>query len=169
MKIFESQRLRLRRLHSDDAAFILRLVNEPSWLRYIGDKNVNTLHDAEQYIETGPNEMYKRLGFSMYLVELKLNCEPMGLCGLIKRDSLQHVDIGFAFLPEFRGNGYAFESASAVLAYAKADLGFKKIAAITSQHNAASSKLLEKLGFRFEQMTKVKGNGEPIMLYTVTL
>ncbi len=169
MNVVESLRLRLRRLHAGDAAFILKLVNEPSWLRYIGDKGINTLHDAVRYIETGPVEMYDRLGFGMYLVELKTNSKPIGMCGLIKRESLQHVDIGFAFLPDFCNNGYAFESASAVLAYAKAEFGFEKIAAITSQQNPTCSKLLKKLGFHFEHTVQADANSEPIKLYIVEL
>ena len=165
MKILESKRLVLRWLNSNDAAFILRLVNEPSWLQYIGDKGVKTLHDAENYIQSGPVEMYDRLGFGMYLVELKQSGEPIGMCGLIKRDSLQDVDIGFAFLPEFRSKGYAFESASAVMSHARDVLGLSRIVAITSQDNHPSSKLLEKLGFRFERILQLETNGEDIKLY----
>lgn len=165
MKILESERLLLRWLNSNDAAFILRIVNEPSWLEYIGDKGVKTLRDAEHYIQSGPIDMYGRLGFGMYLVELKQSGEPIGMCGLIKRESLTDVDIGFAFLPDFCGKGYAFESASAVMSHAKDALGLSKIVAITSQDNHASSKLLGKLGFRFERLVQLQANGETIKLY----
>ncbi|MGI9285651.1 MAG: GNAT family N-acetyltransferase [Pseudomonadales bacterium] len=165
MKILESKRLLLRWLNSNDAAFILRLVNQPSWLQYIGDKGVKTLCDAEHYIQSGPVDMYDRLGFGMYLVELKRSGEPIGMCGLIKRESLDDVDIGFAFLPDYWDKGYAFESASAVMSHARNVLGFSKIVAITSQDNHASCKLLEKLGFRFERMVQLEANGETIKLY----
>lgn len=152
MKVLETERLILRRLSTADAAFIVGLVNEPSWLKYIGDKGVRTLHDAEQYIRNGPVAMYGRLGFGLYLVELRDGGEALGICGLIKRESLQHVDLGFAFLPRFWRNGYAYEAAAATMSYGKEVLGLSRIVAIVSQDNLASSKLLEKLGFRFERL-----------------
>jgi RimJ/RimL family protein N-acetyltransferase len=160
MKVLETERLILRRLRAEDAGFILQLVNEPSWLRYIGDRGVRTLEDARRYILKGPVEMYERLGFGLYLVELKQDAVPIGMCGLLKRDTLKDVDIGFAFFPGFWGKGYAHEAAAAVLQYGRGVLGLKRIVAITSPDNHSSIRLLEKLGLKFEQMLRLT-EGEP--------
>jgi RimJ/RimL family protein N-acetyltransferase len=160
MKVLETDRLIIRRLTVEDAAFIFELVNDPAWLRFIGDRGVRSLEDARNYILKGPVDMYARLGFGLYLVELKGEGVPIGMCGLIKRDTLKDVDIGFAFMPGFRGKGYAYEAASAVLAYGKSTLGLERIVAIVSPGNASSIQLLEKLGFEFEQMLKLSERDE---------
>ncbi|MDP2859906.1 MAG: GNAT family N-acetyltransferase, partial [Bacillota bacterium] len=113
--VLETNRLALRRLSVDDAEFILELLNDPSFVRYIGDRGVRTKDDARRSIQTGPMESYERFGFGLYLVELKETGEPIGICGLLKRESLQEVDVGFALLPRFWSKGYAVESVSAVL------------------------------------------------------
>jgi RimJ/RimL family protein N-acetyltransferase len=154
-KILETDRLILRRLSVEDNEFILELVNDPLWLRFIGDRGVHTLEDARDYILKGPVAMYARLGFGSYLVERKSDGIPLGICGLIKRDALEDVDLGFAFLPEYRAQGYAYESAAAVLAYGQSVFGLKRIVAITSPDNDQSAKLLEKLGFTFEKMIQL--------------
>ena len=138
MKILETERLVLRRAVVEDSEFILELLNDPAWLRFIGDRGVRTLDDARAYISKTLVAMYERLGFGLYLTELKGEGVPIGLCGLIKRDSLEDVDIGFAFLPEYCGKGYGYESASAVMAYGRKALGLKRLVAITSQDNEAS-------------------------------
>lgn len=166
LKVLETDRLILRRLSTDDAEFILELLNDPSWLRFIGDKGVRTVADARDYILKGPVEMYDRLGFGLYLTEVKEGQVPVGLCGLIKRDSLEDVDIGFAFLPSYRGKGYAFEAASAVMRYGENVLGLSRIVAITSVDNAPSAKLLEKLGFRFEKMVRLTSDNQEVRLFT---
>ena len=140
-------------------------MNEPSWLRFIGNKGVRNLEDARAYILQGPVEMYSRLGFGLYLVELKEAGIPIGMCGLIKRDALEDVDIGFAFFPQYWGRGYAYEAASAVMAYGANQLGLKRIVAITSVDNDSSVKLLEKLGLRFERMVKLSADAEEIKLF----
>jgi len=165
LKVLETDRLILRWLSADDAEFILELLNEPSFLRFIGDKWVRTLEDARDYILNGPADMYKRLGFGLYLTELKDDGVPIGICGLIKRDVLEDVDIGFAFLPRFWAKGYAYESASAVMAYGKNVLGLNRIVAITSPDNLASAKLLEKLGLRFERMIRLSKDAEELRLF----
>ena len=106
MNVIETERLTLRQLTSDDAPFILQLLNDPAWLRFIGDRGVRTVEDAKRYILTGPVVMYERLGFGLYMTERKSDRVPMGICGLIKRDDLADIDIGFVFLPQFRGCGY---------------------------------------------------------------
>lgn len=168
MKVLETERLVLRWLATGDSAFILELVNEPSWLKFIGDKGVATLEDAERYIRNGPLEMYTRLGFGLYLVELKESGEPIGICGLIKRETLEDADLGFAFLPRFWGKRYAFESASATLSFGKRVLGLSRIVAITSPDNFRSVKLLERLGFRFERTLQLAANSEALGLYAAT-
>jgi len=168
LKVLETDRLNLRWLSTDDAEFILELLNDASFLRFIGDKGVRTLDDARDYILNGPVDMYNRLGFGLYLTELKECGAPIGICGLIKRDSLEDVDIGFAFLPKFRSKGYAYESAAAVMAHGKTVLGLKRIVAITSPDNHASGRLLEKLGLRFErmiQLSTVSKNASEVRLY----
>jgi len=150
MTIFETERLVVRRLSSDDAEFILELLNQPSFLRYIGDKGVRTTEDAVRYIQTGPVASYERFGFGLYLVELKETGVPIGMCGLLKRDTLPDVDVGFAFLPDYWSQGYAFEATSGVMHYGREVLGLQRIVAITSLDNDASIRLLEKIGLKFE-------------------
>lgn len=165
MAVLETDRLVLRRLALEDAEFILELLNDPSWLRFIGDKGVRTLEDARNYIRTGPVDSYQRLGFGLYLTELKGSATPIGICGLRKRESLSDVDIGFAFLPQFRGKGYAYEAASAVMAFGKSVLGLRRIVAVTTPDNHRSVKVLEKLGLRFEHMVKLDEDGPEISLF----
>jgi RimJ/RimL family protein N-acetyltransferase len=160
LKVLETERLLLRHLEADDAAFIFELVNDPDWLRYIGDKGVRNLDDARAYIANGPVAMYARVGFGLYCVELKSDAKPIGLCGLIKRDTLEDVDIGFAFLPGYRANGYGAEAARATLVYGFDVIGLRRIIAITSPDNAASGRLLEKVGLRFERMFTIGEDDE---------
>ncbi|MGA4464666.1 GNAT family N-acetyltransferase [Bacillus bombysepticus] len=152
MIVLETERLNLRWFDIKDAPFILELVNDPAWIQFIGDKGVSNLEDAKNYIVNGPIDMYNKLGFGLYLVERKKDLTPLGMCGLIKRDSLEDVDIGFAFLETFRSKGYGYESASAIIEYGVQKLGMKRIVAITSVDNIASGKLLEKVGLRFEKI-----------------
>lgn len=165
MKVIETDRLILRWLSTDDAGFILELVNDPAWLKFIGNKDVKTIEDARSNISNKYVEMYDRLGFGLYLTELKDERVPIGICGLIKRDALEDVDLGFAFLPGFRGKGYAYEAAAAAIEYGKNVLGLNRIAAITVQGNDASIKLLEKLGFQFEKMVELSKDAEGLMLF----
>ena len=165
LKVLETDRLILRRLSTEDAGFILELVNEPSWLRFIGDKGIRTIEDARDYILKGPVDSYLRFGFGLYLTELKEGGVPIGICGLIKRESLKDVDIGFAFLPGFWGRGYAYESAAAVMEYGKHSLGLKRIVAITTPDNHNSIRVLEKLGLSFEQMIRPPDEDTELKLF----
>ena len=151
MTLLETERLNLRELAFDDAPFILTLLNDPSFLRYINDKNVRNLEDARQYMLNGPMNSYARNGFGLYLVELRESKTPIGLCGLLKREELPDADIGFAFLPEFWGKGFAFEAAVAVMKDARERLKLTRLLAIVMPDNHASIKLLEKLGMKFER------------------
>src|SRR5215217_8465823 len=144
----ETQRLILRQFTTEDASFILQLVNSPGWLKYIGDRNIKTLEQAENYLHNGPMKSYKLNGFGLSLVELKNEKTPVGMCGIIRRD-LDHPDIGFAFLPEFTGKGLAFEIANATMKWATEELKLPVIYAITVPGNASSIKLLEKIGMTF--------------------
>ena len=162
--VLETARLALRYLTAADSAFILELVTDPDWLRFIGDRGVRTAEDARGYIERGPMKLYERLGFGLYLVALK-DGTPLGMCGLIKRASLEDVDIGFALLPAFRGRGYANEAACAVRDYAFEVLGLERIVAITAPGNEASAKLLERLGFAYERTIPSVSGGEVSRLY----
>jgi RimJ/RimL family protein N-acetyltransferase len=163
--VLETDRLILRLLVTDDAPFILQLVNDPDWLRYIGDKGVHNLDDARAYIENGPMAMYERVGFGLFCVELKAVGTPIGMCGLIKRDTLPDVDIGFAFLPQFRANGYGREAARATLDYGRDVVGLKRIIAITSPDNEASGRLLEAVGLRFERSFDISPEDRSVRLY----
>ena len=169
MEIVTTDRLRLRRLTLDDAPFILKLVNEPSWLEFIGDKGVKSEDDARGYLARGPIDMYSRRGFGLYLTELKEGAIPIGMCGLIKRESLADVDIGFAFLPEFWGQGYAYESALAVIAHAKRDFSMTRLVAITSPGNGKSIRLLGRLGMTVEESMELSGDGGKTLLYARSL
>lgn len=162
----QTERLKLRELTTDDAPFIVNLLNQPSFLRFIGDKGVRTLDDAQTYLTNGPIDSYQRHGFGLYLVDLPDSNTPIGMCGLVKRDSLPHVDLGFAFLPEFWGEGYALEAAAAVLKYAREFLKLDRIVAITDPDNEASIKLLQKLGFEFDGMTKLSDDAPEIRLFS---
>ena len=169
MTVLETERLVLRRLCSDDGAFIFELLNQPSFLRYIGDKGVRNTEDAIRYIETGPQASYERFGFGLYLVELKESGGSIGMCGLLKRDSLPDVDVGFAFLPAHWSQGYAFEAAAAVMTYGREVLGLRRIVAITSLDNVASIKLLEKIGLRFEGLIKLTEDQPEVRLFGSTV
>lgn len=169
MKILETERLFLRHFTSNDAPFILELVNDPSFIQNIGDRGVRKLADAEAYILNGPVASYARNGFGLYLVILKETNESIGMCGLIKRNGLEDVDIGYAFLPKFRSKGYAVESASAVKAFAKDALGLKHLLAITDPANEASIRVLEKLGFQFERVVRLSQDDIELKLFAIDL
>src|SRR5688572_22755093 len=167
MKVLETERLALRKLSPHDAEFILELLNEPSFLENIGDKGVRTSADAVRYIQDGPVASYERFGFGLYLVELKATGIPIGICGLLKRESLQDVDVGFAFLPRFWSKGYAVESAAAVIKHGRNALGIGRIVAITAPGNHGSIKVLEKIGLKFERLMKLS-EGEPEIKFFVS-
>lgn len=169
MKILETERLFLRHFAANDAPFILELVNDPSFIQNIGDRGVRTLADAEAYILNGPVASYAKNGFGLYSVILKETSQSIGMCGLIKRNGLEDVDIGYAFLPKFWSKGYAVEAASAVKGYAKDALGLKHLLAITDPANDASIRVLEKLGFQFERMIRLSQDDIELKLFAIDL
>ncbi len=163
--MFTTNRLLLRKMTLAEAPFILSLLNSPGWLQYIGDRNVRSIADAEQYITNAPLKSYTDHGFGLMLVVEKEQGMPVGMCGLLQRDSLDHPDLGFAFLPEYMGRGYALEAASAIIQYADETLQIDTVAAITVPDNAASVKLLSKLGFVLKEKTRLEGDAEELLLF----
>lgn len=165
MNIAETERLTIRRLTLDDAEFILSLVNQPSFLQFIGDKGVRTLEDARNYIRNVPMFSYERYGFGSFCVTLTESGTPIGMSGLIKRDALDRPDIGFAILPEYWRQGYAFEAASAIVHYARSVHRLDRISGIVNPENEASIGLLIRLGFRFERMVRIGDETREIKLF----
>ncbi|GAB2566006.1 GNAT family N-acetyltransferase [Spirosoma areae] len=163
--MLDTERLLIRPFSVDDAGFVLELLNTPSWLAFIGDRNVKTTDDARQYILDGPLTSYERFGFGPYVVELKSTAVPIGLCGLHKRETLADIDIGFAFLPEYTGKGYGYEAASAVISYGNTVLGLTRVTGITKPTNQNSIRLLEKLGLLFEKRINFSADGKESLLF----
>lgn len=163
-QILETNRLLLRKFDLNDADFILQLVNSPEWLKFIGDKGVKTKADAINYLESGPIKSYKENGFGLWLVALKNTDNPIGMCGLVKRDTLEDIDIGFAILPGYTQQGYGFEIASETLKYAKENLQLDRVIAITDAKNTASIKLLTKIGLSYEK-TLALSETDSVLVY----
>lgn len=153
--MMETARLRLRRVTTDDAAFVLELLNEPAYIRNIGDRGLRTVDDARRYITERFAASYEQHGFGLYAVEPKEGGGPLGISGLVRRESLPDVDIGYAFLKRHWGRGYALEAAQAVLQHAQRDVGLKRLVAITAPDNQPSMALLRKLGLRFEKILQL--------------
>lgn len=162
MKILETERLIIRHIDESDAEFTLDLLNQPSFIKYIGDRNVRTVDEAKNFIETRYRKSYDDNGYGLYLVELKTAdlrlSVPLGVCGFVKRDNFEYADIGFAFLPQFEKHGYALESASALMKYGTETLNFKEVWAITTKDNESSGRLLGKLGFIFKKLIEMPNN-----------
>lgn len=167
MSVLETARLALREFAFEDAAFILELLNEPGFVRYIGDKGVRTLADARNYLQLGPIDSYQRNGFGLYAACLRNDAAavPLGMCGLVNREGLQDPDVGFAFLQRHWGRGYAVESAAAVLDYGTRTLKLPRIVAITSLDNWGSIKVLEKIGLTFDRLIPWTEGAEEVKLF----
>lgn len=165
----KTERLFLRQFNLSDAEFILKLLNEPSFIQNIGDRNVRTRADAEKYLENGAMASYAKNGFGLLAVTLTETGETIGMCGLIKRDALEDVDIGYAFLPKFWSQGYAIEAAQGVMKFAKEVLGLKRFVAIVDPANAGSVRVLEKLGMTFEKMIKLSADDIDLKLFSISL
>jgi RimJ/RimL family protein N-acetyltransferase len=187
VKILETERLIVREIESSDDAFILDLLNQPSFIKYIGDRNVRNLEQAREFIENRYRASYRENGYGLYAVELKGEFatpsedesasgverseiqnpkSTIGMCGFVRRETLPDADIGFAFLPQFERKGYAFESAAAVMEYGRETLGLKRVLAITSVDNESSGRLLAKLGFKFDGLITLAGDPEEIKLFS---
>jgi RimJ/RimL family protein N-acetyltransferase len=165
--VIQTLRLELLEFRPVDAEFVLQLVNTPKWISFIGDRGVRTLDDAVKYIDERIVSSYRKFGFGLYLVRLK-DGTPVGMCGLVRREHLNDVDLGFAFLPEYENSGYALEASSAVLEFARDGLRLKRIVAITMRENNRSIRLLEKLGLQFEKMITSPGESD-LMLYGISM
>jgi RimJ/RimL family protein N-acetyltransferase len=166
MTVLETERLSLREINTGDAEFLLKLLNEPSFINNIGDRNVRTIADAERYALNGPIASYKQHGFGLYLVILKETGEPIGICGLVKRETLPDADIGYAFLPSFWRKGYALEATAAMKDYAFSRLGHERLLAIVNPENKSSIRVLEKLGMGFTRMVHMSDDAPEICLYS---
>ena len=167
MIILETPRLYICELTHDDAPFIYELLNSPGWLEFIGNRGIKNIDDAINYIENGPVKSYAENNFGLYAVKLKQENVTIGINGLIKRASLQDIDIGFAFLPEYEGKGFAMESSKAILDDAKTNKNLKRIVAITEQGNSKSICLLTKSGFVFEKLIQLEKETKELMLFAI--
>lgn len=163
--ILETERLVLSELSVNDAPFFYALVNDAAWIEFIGDRDVKTLADAENYLSTKIIPSYKINGFGFYLVSSKNKNESMGISGLVDREGLEHIDVGYAFLPEFRGKGYAYEATKSVLSYAKNSLQIDPVVAITNVDNIKSCLLLERLGLKFDKIIQLLDDPVKCKLY----
>lgn len=163
--VIETPRLLLQKFIVEDAPFMLELLNTPLWIKFIGDRNVKTVAESEQYLLNGYIKSYQTHGFGFYKVVLRETNEAIGICGIIKRDYLEDADIGFAFLPQFLGKGYGFESASATLDYAQNALKIKRLVAIVNPENIISIGLIKKIGMQFEKT--IYSNKEELMLFEI--
>jgi ribosomal-protein-alanine N-acetyltransferase len=162
----ETRRLRIEPFTLADAPFMLRLMNEPSYIENIADRGIRSVADAQDYLREGPLASYQQHGFGLWRVSLRSSSIAVGMCGLLKRDFLELVDIGYAFLPEHCGRGYAREAAKAVLQFAGGHLALQQVAAIVNEDNAPSVKLLSRLGFRHRRVIRMPEDGAPVQLYT---
>lgn len=165
LSIIETPRLRLRTATPDDAAFYMELVNDPSWIANIGQRNIHTLEAARAALEAGPMAQFRAHGYSLYIVEQRSDGAPVGMAGLVRRDSLPGPDIGYAIRPAYWGQGYAWEAAAAIVRHAQQVLGLRTLYGITSQQNQASINLLNKLGLRFERFSRLPPEGRETNIY----
>jgi RimJ/RimL family protein N-acetyltransferase len=164
-KMIQTSRLILTELTHSDYSFIVDLLNSPGWLQYIGDRNVHTREQAEGYLINGPIKSYKEFGYGLMKVSLLDTHQPIGICGLLKRETLPHPDLGFAFLPQYNGQGFAMEAANVIVQHVRKKLGVQTILAVTLPDNQRSIQLLEKLRFQYESDFSFPGNSEKLSLY----
>ncbi|MET1254467.1 GNAT family N-acetyltransferase [Aliikangiella maris] len=165
MALFKTARLIVREFNLEDAPFVFKLVNEPSWIENIGDKNIHNIDDAKNYLLNGPMKSYRENGFGLYLIELKTTGMPIGMCGLVKREGLDCPDVGYALMPEFWGLGLASEAAKATLDFAKEALSIERVLGVTSVENVGSIRVLEKIGLRFDQIIQLPGSEQLSRLF----
>ncbi len=169
MKEIETVRLYLKSVDTEDAPFILELLNTPKWIRFIGDRNVKDLVGSTEYIETRMLPQMEECGFGNYVLVRKEDGAKMGTCGLFKREGLDGVDIGFAMLPEFEGKGYSSEAAIKLKQLAKTEFHLERLNGITLPENTSSRKLLEKLGLKLSGTIRLPNDPEDLLLYSTPL
>ena len=167
MSILETERLVLTRLTEEDTGFLVELLNQPSFLQFIGDKGVRCDADALRYLQDGPDAMYQRYGFCLYRVALKETDTVIGMCGLLKREQLPDPDLGFAFLTAYEGKGYATEAARAVLNLGFNELGLARIVAIANSDNAGSHRLLKKIGLCYQGERKIYDDEAALAMFVI--
>ena len=167
MPILSTARLTVREITLDDAAFIVELLNDPDFVRFVGDREVRDVAQARAYLERGALAHFARHGFGGYVARLQSDGTPVGMCSLLRRDTLPDVDIGYAFLAQYRGQGYALEASREILRHAREDLGIARVIAITTVDHDRSANLLEKLGLSFERMIEMEGDTEPLRLFGI--
>lgn len=165
----DTERLHLREFNAADAAFMLRQLNEPSFIENIADRGVRTLEQAANYLSNGAIASYQRSGYGFWAVVEKTSGQLIGMCGLVKRDNLLHPDLGYSFLPEYFGKGYAFEAAQACVQAAKHQFNLPQLVAIVNTNNLPSRRLAEKLGFRFQEMQALYDNEPELCVYSLSL
>jgi len=164
VRITQTERTRIDRIRLEDAPFFVRLVNSPTWLKFIGDRHVSSTSDARTFLRNGFLKSYDKFGYSYFLVRSQQR-NSLGICGFLKKPYLDNADFGFAFLPEYQGMGYGYETGRAVLDYGIQQFGFRELDAVTMTINEPSIRLLEKLGFASVQLVDVAGAQETLMLY----
>lgn len=169
MNVIETERLNLREMSEADAAFMLEVLNDPGFVRFVGDRGVRTLEEAARYINERFVESYRQNGFGLWLVETKDEKAPAGICGLLNRGTLPGIEVGYAFLPSFRARGYAFEAASAAAVYARDVLRLSRLYAVVNPDNAVSIRVLEKLGMKFERPVRLTGEESDVNLFSTDL
>lgn len=169
MKTYETERLILKPTDKEDGEFIFKIMNTPKYYKYIGDRNIRTLEDAENYITQKMMPQYEKMGFGNFTVTLKSDGSKIGFCGVYVRPNLEVPDIGFAFFEEYEGKGYAYEASSLLKQLAKDEFGLKKLSGITVEYNHSSRKLLEKLGLKFQKKFFMEGDPEELMYYETEL
>ena len=162
----ETRRLALRWLTTGDAGLLLAIWNDPAFVRYVGDRGIRTISEAQEAMEAGVLMLYAKYGYGPFRVALKESDRPIGICGLFRRDGLDCPDLGYSILPEYCGKGFASEAASAVLDYARSTLALDRVIAIISPDNAASIGLIGKLGFEFERMHTMPGDDSAVRVYS---
>ncbi len=167
MQILQTDRLTLSYLSFDDTEFIIELLNDPSFIRFIGDKGVRTAEDAHEYFRTGPMFSYEKFGYGLFRTALTDGDLPIGICGLLKRDYLPDPDIGFALLPAYWSQGYALEAAAAVIEWGRSTQGLRRILGTVDSDNHGSVSLLEKIGLSFERTIRVEGEDHDLSVYAV--
>ncbi len=169
MHVAKTNRLHLRHIEIEDAGFMLGLLNEPDFLKFVGDKKIRDLESAQNYIRQGPIASYESYGFGLYLIELIDSGEAIGICGLLKRSFLESVDLGFALMAEYHGHGYAFEAVQATVDLARDTLKLPNLVAFTADNNDRSIKLLEKIGMSFDKLIALPGSDKEVKLFSLSL
>jgi RimJ/RimL family protein N-acetyltransferase len=166
VNVLATPRLMLRTARLGDAALFLALVTDPDFIAYVGDRGIESLRAARTALRDGPIRMQAELGHSVYVVERR-DGVALGMCGLIRRDGLDGVDIGYAFLPAARGQGYAREAAQAVVDYAKDGLGLPRLLAVVDPKNHKSVSLLQNIGLQFDKIVHLFPHDPAVHLYVI--